>query len=393
MSDHTHPTAVLAACCGAIVTVSFAMAAPALCMVEMARDLQFDYTMRGLVFSAPMWPLLISLLAAGLADRIGFRRVLVFASLTQAAGWALLAEAQSFPHALAASALLGAGGSVVDPLLTPIVCALHPERRTKMANFLHAFFCIGLVGTVALVMLLQHAGLSWRGIYRVLAVLCLPYGLACAWLTLPACSHQGPVRQKTRSLVRNPVFWMLIIMMVLAGATEIGPADWLPTFVQDLSTKDGPAASIAKPGMGLLLFGILMGASRFLTSALSGRLGTRWLLVLSAGLCTVCLAAMALPLGGAYLIACLGLVGFGVACFWPTLLAVAGDRFPQAGASMFSVLSAAGALGCAVGPVVIGWFADAYNSLVPGMVALAVAPAVILVLSIQVTKRRVPTSV
>jgi len=373
------------------VTISFTLAAPALCMPAIARDLELDYAAQGVVFSAPMWPFLVSLLAAGLADRVGFRRVLLVASLIQAAGWALLAEARSFPHALAASVLLGIGGSMLDPLLTPIVCALYPRRRTKMSNFLHAFFCVGLVGTIALVMSLQQVGMSWRGIYRVLAVLCVPYGLACAVLALPPCAHQGPVRHKTRALARRPVFWILAIMMVLAGATEIGPADWLPTFVQNVSASNGSEASGGmRPGMGLLLFGILMAVSRFLTSALAGRLGTRWLLALSAGLCTVCLAATALPLGGAFHIVCLGLVGFGVACFWPTLLAVAGDRFPQTGASMFSVLSAAGALGCAVGPAAIGWIAEACDSLTPAMVALAGAPMIILVLSLYVTRSSAP---
>ena len=359
-------------------------------MPSMARDLQFDYAMQGLVFSAPMWPFLVSLLAAGLADRMGFRRLLVFASLVQATGWALLAEARSLPHALGASVLLGIGGSVMDPLLTPIVCALYPTRRLKMVSFVHAFFCIGLVGTIGLVIVLQQVGLSWRGIYRVLAFLCVPYGLACAWLSLPAQAHQGPVRHKTRALVRQPVFWMLAVMIALAGATEIGPANWLPTFLQDLDTRDASNAPGAHVGMGLLLFGILMAAGRFLTSALAGRLAARSLLVPSAGLCTLCLASTALPLGATCHIICLSLVGFGVACFWPTLLAVAGDRFPQAGASMFSVLSAAGTLGCAAAPAVIGWIAKACGSLAPAMVALAAAPAVILVMSLQITRPPAP---
>ena len=71
----------------------------------------------------------------------------------------------------------------------------------------------------------------------------------------------------------------------------------------------------------------------------------------------------------------------------PTVLAVAGDRFPQAGASMFSVLSAAGALGCAVAPAAIGWIAKACGSLAPALAALAVAPAIILVMSLRVTGR------
>lgn len=79
-----HPKAVLSACCAAIVTTSFGLAAPALCMPAMARELGLDYARQGLGFRAPTWSLLASPAAARLADRIGFRRVVVFASAVQA---------------------------------------------------------------------------------------------------------------------------------------------------------------------------------------------------------------------------------------------------------------------------------------------------------------------
>jgi len=377
-------TAVLAACAMAIMTVSFSVAGPAMCMPSIARDLGLDYAQQGIVFSAPMWPFALSLVVAALADRVGFRVPLVLASATQVTGWFLLAEVHSFEQALGAVLVVGIGGAIADPLLTPIVCAVCPDRRARMANLLHAFYCVGLMGAALGVALAQAGGLGWRGTFRVLGVLCVPYGVASAVLAMPRQAHLGRVRLKTRVLARQPVFWVLALCMVLAAATEMGPANWLPTLIQSMAPAGGSAAEGGLlAGLGLAVFGGLMAAGRFGASAMADRLGTRRLLALAAAICTVSLAAVVLPLGTAYRVVCLGVLGLGVACFWPTLLAVAGDRFPQAGASMFSVLSAMGAIGCAAAPVALGYLGTAFGSLTWAMAALAPAPAVILVMALR----------
>jgi MFS family permease len=386
--------AVMTACCMAMLTLSFTVAGPAMCMPSMARDLRLDYVQQGLVFSAPMWPFALSLVVAALADRIGFRGLLLLGSVVQTVGWFLLAEVQSLPQAIWAAVLVGIGGSVVDPLLTPIICAVYPARRARMANFLHGFYCVGFASVALLIVLLHPAVLTWRWAFRVLGVLCVPYGVAGAVLALPRQVHQGEVRLRARALILRPIFWLLATAMILAAATEMGPANWLPSFVQSLASPADPTAgSNLLAGAGLILFGSLMAAGRFMASAMENRIGVRRLLAVAAAACMVCLAAVALPFAAVYRVVCLGIVGFSVACLWPTLLAVAGDRFPQAGASMFSVLSAVGGVGCAAAPVALGCLGNVFGSLAPAMVALALAPALILVASAGLRGSRQSTGV
>ena len=57
----------------------------------------------------------------------------------------------------------------------------------------------------------------------------------------------------------------------------------------------------------------------------------------------------------------------------PTAFASGGDRFPQAGATMYSLLVSSAMFGGAVAPAIIGVVADAAG-LRMGMAALAVAP-------------------
>ena len=87
-------------------------------------------------------------------------------------------------------------------------------------------------------------------------------------------------------------------------------------------------------------------------------------------------------------IAALAVLGLAVSGLWPTVLALAGDRFPTAGASMYSLLSAAGNLGGLVGPLVIGLVAERWG-LRSGMAVLVVAPLV--VVALQQYLRRSPS--
>jgi len=372
------PRTVMLTCCLALATISFATAGMGMCMPAMAKQLKLDYVQQGLVFSGVMWSVPLAVLVGAAADRVGFRGLMILASAVQVLGWFCLAGAQSFSQALAAAILVGVGGSMVDPLLTPLVCAVYPGRRTEKSNFLHAFFCVGLAGAAAMIVLLQSAGVSWRWTFRLLGLLCIPHGLAAATLELPRQTHHGTLRLRARTLLTRPVFWLLAAVIFLGAATEIGPANWLPSLLTGLS-----APGSAVPGIGLVVFGTLMGVGRFMTAWLVRRLGVHRLLALAGGVCAVCLAGVALPLGAVWRVALLGIVGFAVACFWPTVMAMAGDRFPRAGASMFSILSVVVGTGCAAAPVAVGLVASKFGGLTVGIAALAAAPALIVLATLR----------
>ena len=116
-----------------------------------------------------------------------------------------------------------------------------------------------------------------------------------------------------------------------------------------------------------------MAAGRFASSFAIRRLGLTRLFVGSGLLCAVCLVLASVEMASWFTILCLGTLGVAVAPFWPTILACAGDRFPQAGASMFSILSTAGGAGGVVGPMVIGLVADQYG-LRAGMLTMTLPP-------------------
>ena len=369
---------ILTVSCIGMLTVCFATAAPAMCLTAIARELGRTKLAMGLFLSSAFWGFVPAILATGpLADRIGFRALLVFGALLQAAGLAGVSLAGSLPWLLAGGALVGAGTGVTDALLTPIVCAVYPERRSAITALLHGFYPVGVAATVGLILLLTGLGASWRGVYRVLAVLPLPYAVGMAAIGLPRQAHAGTARLPARRLLRRGAFLGLLAAIFLGAVTEITPTGWLPAFVEE-ATHGSPTAG----GLGLLLFAAAMMLGRFGASAAQRRFGTRAVFAASAAICAASLLAAAVPAPTAVTIVALSVLGLGVAVFWPMICGAAGDRYPQAGASMFSLVAAAGNFGGVVGPAVMGAVAE-WAGLRVAMGILAVAPIAVGLLMVR----------
>jgi MFS family permease len=399
--------AILAACCLGMCAISFAVTGGPVFLTDIAGDLKLGETQQGIFLGSTCWGLTIAILLVGpLADRLGFRALMALGAVLQIAGLATVSQAGGAPAAYVGGTLVGCGCGVADALLSPIVCAVYPENRTRMSGLLHSFYAIGLIATVLILLAVLSAGWSWRSAFLLLAAMIAPYGLLVLVLPLPTQTHEGDERMPARQVVRRGAFWLLVGAIFMSGITELGPGSWLPAFVrqsageqrgamplpvrgeghvpanhahppqtvcehgtQDASTQ---AALQAPPdrvdpvagALGMLAFGVTMAVGRLTVSAVIHRLGVRRLFVIGGALCAVSLVMASLPnipfgpLGPIWSASWLALLGLGVAGFWPTILATAGDRFPKAGASMFSLLSATGNLGGVVGPVTIGLVAD-----------------------------------
>jgi fucose permease len=98
------------------------------------------------------------------------------------------------------------------------------------------------------------------------------------------------------------------------------------------------------------------------------------------------IAATALPQPFAALV-CSVLVGFTGSFLWPTMLAVAADRYPDGGATMFGLLAAFGNAGGIVMPWLVGWVADR-SDLRWGLATSAIAPALLVPLVLAMRRSR-----
>lgn len=334
--------------------------------------------------------LLIDLFCAKYVDKIGYRKSVVASEIFSAAGLIGLAFLPSLlpdPYVgIMISVIIYAMGSgLIEVLVSPIVEACPFDNKDSVMSLLHSFYCWGSVGVI----LLSTIFFAIFGIenWRI---------LSCVWALIPLFNTFNfiscPIESLTeegegfsiRQLFHIPIFWIALILMVCAGASEISMAQWASAYVESALGISKNIGDIIGP----CLFAIMMGISRFFYGKYGKKLDLMKFMIASGILCLICylLAALA-PLPFLNLVGC-SLCGFSVGIMWPGTISIASKKIPLGGTAMFAFLAMAGDLGGAVGPGIVGLVTQAANdNLKIGVLAGCVFPAV-LVLSVLLLKRK-----
>jgi MFS family permease len=289
----------------------------------------------------------------------------------------------------------------LEAVANPLVSTLFPNKRTHYLNILHASWPAGLVlGGLVGWILGEGMGVSWKlqlGLFLVPTVLygiaffgqrfpkseasakglsvgqmlqevgilgalvaCLLLGLffkeqlggilafftgntfflSGVWSTIAwavALVLLVIVAVKTNFSVGSMLLFVLFVTHALVGAVELGTDGWIQNITGNILT----------PAQGKILFvftSLLMFSLRFCADFIEKNLK-----VSPIGLLLICsvLAAIGLQMvsgietfAGAMI--ALAVYAIGKTFFWPTMLAVVGDRFPRTGAIAMSIMGGIG---------------------------------------------------
>ena len=333
--------------------------------------------------------IVVDLLAARYVDRIGHRRAVVLAQVFSTLGLLLLGVLpyllpNAFAAILIAVAMSAVGGGLLEVLVSPIVESLPGEHKEKAMSLLHSFYCWGHVAVVLLsTAYFALAGVdNWRYLPFLWAVPPLLNAFLYAKVPMqpPLAAHE---RTPLGALFSRRIFWVFLLMMICAGASEQAMSQWASLFAER-------GLSVSKT-MGDLLgpcaFAVLMGLARLLYGILGDKLNIRRAMALSAGLCVGCylLAANAPhPLLG--LLGC-AVTGFSVGLMWPGTFSMVARAFPQGGTAMFAMLALAGDVGCSAGPGLVGLVSGGAG-LNAGLMVACVFPVLMLASALCLSLRR-----
>ena len=324
----------------------------------------------------------VGILGTGpLADRYGARPFVLLGMALSASGLLLLAASTGYIMLLGAALLIGLGAGVIDMVMSPIVSALSIADRTTALNRLHAYYCVGAIGTLVVASVMLRLGAPWRVVVGAFASIPAAVFVGFLLVALPPLVHPDAPRQGLRSLIFLPRFHLALVGMVLVGATEEGMAQWLPAYAERaLGFRKTTAA------LGLMGFATAMGLGRLLAARLEGKWSGPQLLFSGALWCGAGFLVAALsPVPSVALAGCVA-VGFGASVLWPTSLARCADTFPQGGATLFAALAAAGNGGCLAAPLLCGYLVE-YGGLRVAMGVGSLYPLTLAVI-IALTARR-----
>ena len=334
--------------------------------------------------------LLIDVFCARYVDAIGYRRSVIISEIASAlglAGLAVLPElfADPFVGIMICVVIYAVGSGLIEVLGSPIVEACPFEHKDAVMSLMHSFYCWGSVGVI----LLSTLFFSVFGIDHWKT-------LACVWALIPLYNIYNfatcPIERLTeegkgmtiRALFKTPVFWIAIVLMVCAGASELSMAQWASAFTEAALGFSKAVGDLVGP----CLFAVTMGTCRVIYGKYGPKMNLSRFMIGSGILCLCCYLLASLsahPLLG--LIGCV-CCGFSVGIMWPGTISIISPRLPQGGTALFALLAMAGDLGGAFGPSLVGAVTQqAGDNLQYGMLAASVFP-VILVAALVALERK-----
>ena len=213
--------------------------------------------------------------------------------------------------------------------------------------------------------------------------------LACVWAVVPIVNGViftrvpiAPLVEESEEgmsildLCKSRVFWILMLMMTCAGASEQAVSQWASTFAEQGLGVSKTIGDLAGP----MSFAVLMGSSRAFYGKFGDKIDLDKFMTGSAVLCIASYLLISLsPSPVLSLVGC-GLCGLSVGIMWPGSFSKASAALRNGGTAMFALLALGGDLGCSGGPTLVGYVSSAASdNLKKGILAGVIFPVLLIV--------------
>lgn len=334
--------------------------------------------------------LLVDLVATKFADIIGYRICVVASQVVSAAGLILMAFLPEvlpnpFVGILICVVLYAIGSGLIEVLISPIVEACPFENKAGVMSLLHSFYCWGAVGVIlgSTLFFAIFGTEYWQILTLIWAIVPLLNAFNFISCPIERLVEDGE-GMRIGQLLRLPLFWLMIILMICAGASEATMAQWASAFTESALGVSKIIGDLAGP----CLFAVFMGLARVFYGKFSEKLDLAKVMLGCGALCVVCyLLASLSPIPIIGLIGC-ALCGLAVGIMWPGTISISSQKCPKGSTAMFAFLALAGDLGAMVSPAMVGGIADAVGgNLKTGLLFATVFPAIMILGLFVLVKR------
>ena len=337
--------------------------------------------------------LIVDLLSAGFVDKIGYRVSIVIAHAASALGLiGLVVLPNLLPDAytgiLLSVMIYAIGGGLIEVLISPIMESCPTDNKEKAMSLLHSFYCWGHVAVVLIsTCFFKIFGIeNWKILACVWAIIPIVNGLIFTKAPIAPLVEEGETGMTILDLCREKMFWILLLMMVCAGASEQAVSQWASTFAEKGLGVSKAIGDLAGP----MAFAILMGSARAFYGKFGDKIDLDKFMVGSGLLCIASYLMISLsPLPQLSLLGC-AICGLSVGIMWPGSFSKAAAVMRNGGTAMFALLALGGDLGCSGGPTLVGYVSSIFSEdLKKGIFAAIVFPVLLIVGTVLSGKKRV----
>ena len=324
--------------------------------------------------------LLVDLAATKFADKIGYRTCVVASQVLSSLGLVLMAilpEALPAPFigVLISVVLYAIGSGLIEVLLSPIVEACPFENKDGVMSLLHSFYCWGAMAVIlGSTLFFAVFGLeNWKILTFIWALVPLYNTFNFINCPIERLVEDGK-SMGIRKLLKTPIFWLMILLMICSGASEATMAQWASAFTESAIGVSKTVGDLAGP----CLFAMFMGVARMLYGKFSEKLDLTKIMLVCGAMCAGCylLASLStLPILG---LAGCALCGLAVGIMWPGSISISSQKCPRGGTAMFAFLALAGDLGATISPAMVGSLSEmAGGNLKSGLLVATLFPIIL----------------
>jgi len=329
--------------------------------------------------------LLVDMLSAGFIDKIGYRASMIIAHLSAAAGLILLTILpfvlpDAFAGILISVFLYALGGGLLEVLVSPIVEACPTDNKEMAMSLLHSFYCWGHVGVVLLSTIYFYIFGTDKWMYLAILWAIIPILNMISFTRVPIATlvEDGEEGAKLKNLVTNNFFWIFMVMMLCAGASEQSVSQWASAFAEDALGVTKTVGDLAGP----MLFAICMGSARAIFGKMGDKLNLRRFMFLSTLLCVVSYIIIGFSSSNIFAFAGCAICGFSVGIMWPGTFSLASANIRNGGTLMFAMFALAGDVGCSMGPTFAGFMSSAFSDNLRKGIAASICFPIVLAITL-----------
>jgi MFS family permease len=318
---------------------------------------------------------LVIIVTSLFADKIGYGKLMIAAfilhlisavlTLATPAFFASGGKDAAYWCLFVAMFIFAIGNGVCEAVVNPLVAALYPNNKTHFLNILHAGWPAGLVlgglastfmaaSTDAVGKVISPA-VDWKIQMTLFLIPVMIYGVMLLGQKFPKseAASAGVTLGQMLKTVAAPLMIVLLFLHALVGYVELGTDSWISKITGSI---------MASPANGLKLFvytSMLMFVLRFVAGPIVHKISPLGLLFVSGILGAIGLTMLGSANGVLMCVVAATVYALGKTFLWPTMLAVASERFPKGGAVAIGMMGGVGMLSAGLlGGPAIGYKQD-----------------------------------
>jgi len=289
---------------------------------------------------------IVILITGLLIDLIGYKKLLLLALLCHIVSAVMLFSATSVFNSSGKDAvyqllfwsafIFAVGNGICEGVINPLTATLYPKQKTHYLNILHAGWPAGLVIGGLIVFLKGSVG--WELLLATYLIPTAIYGVITLKEKFPQTDAQkgGTSYGGMLAELAVPFFLILLFAHACVGYVELGTDSWINKITGSI---------LNNPTYGTALFiytSVLMTALRFFAGPIVHKISSLGLLLVSALLGALGLYLISIGTNIGFMILASSVYAFGKAFLWPTMLGVAGERYPRSATVAMALMGFAG---------------------------------------------------